>query len=361
MDSTKDSDKEPDKDDADKAEPATSESLEPSSSNEGQSSTTIDPDAPSELDSPLPEGADKPLSDVSDVKDIPKGEAGGQKAHFNIKENARNVYVLIFIGIFVVGIAITAFMAMGSKKKPAPVASIGSAALSSQALNQLAVSNSSLGTSSQTLTIQSNAVISGQLLVRGNLAVAGNIQSGGTIQASDIVASDSANLGSVQAKTLQIATNETVQGTSNIGSLIVEGTSSFSGAITASTISVTNLIISEGGSLTVPDHIGFTGTSPTHTVNNTVLGGGGSASLNGSDTSGTININTGNSPTSGCFLSATFNKSYTTTPRIIISPVGAPSGLVQFYSTITQTGFSICTDNVPPSGSVIIFDYFVMD
>jgi len=357
MDSAKDSDK----DEADdKAAEPKSESLESSSaSSEGQSSTP-DYDKPSDLDAPLPEGADKPLADISDVKDIPQGEASGNKAHFNIKENARNLYVLIFIAIFVVGIAITAFMAMSSKKKPIPVASIGSAALSETALNQLAVSNSSLGTSSQTLTIQSNAVISGQLLIRGNLAVAGNIQTGGTIQAPDIVASDSANLGSVQAKTIQIATNETVQGTSNIGNLIVEGTSTFGGAITASTISVNNLILSNGGSLTVPNHISFPGATPTHTVNNSVLGSGGSATLNGSDTSGTININTGSAPTPGCFISTTFNKPYTTTPRIIISPVGAPSGLVQYYATITTTGFSVCSDNAAPSGSVIIYDYFVM-
>jgi cytoskeletal protein CcmA (bactofilin family) len=358
MDSAKDSDKEEADDKS--AEPK-SESLESSSeSSEGQSSTP-DYDKPSELDAPLPDGADKPLADISDVKDIPQGEASGNKAHFSIKENARNVYVLIFIAIFVIGIAITAFMAMGSKKKPVPVASIGSAALSQTALNQLAVSNSSLGNSAQTLTIQSNAVISGQLLVRGNLAVAGNIQSGGTIQAADIVASDTANLGSVQAKTLQVATNETVQGASNIGNLVVEGTSTFSGAITASTISVNSLILSNGGSLTVPAHIGFPGATPTHTVGTVALGSGGSATLNGSDTSGTVNINTGSGAAPGCFISTTFNKPYTTTPRIIISPVGAPSGLVQYYATITATGFSICSDNAPPSGSVIIYDYFVMD
>ena len=314
---------------------------------------------PSELDAPLPEGADKPLSNTSDIADLPKNGPGGSKSHFKISDLTHNIYILIFIVIFVAGSGLTVYSMMSAKKK-APLATIGSTALSQTALNELAVSSANLGASAETLTVQSNAIFDGQLLTKGNLTVAGTLQTGGAIQAPSIVVSGAANLNTLQTESLQVANNETVQGTSNIGSLTVDGTSTFDGPITASQISVDKLILSSGGSLTVPDHISFPGASPARTIDSVALGDGGSASINGSDTSGTLNINTGSSPAVGCFAQIVFNQAYTSAPRIIITPIGAPSGTLQYYATTTATGFSICTDSTPASGLAYSFDYFVM-
>jgi cytoskeletal protein CcmA (bactofilin family) len=314
---------------------------------------------PSELDTKLPEGADKPLSNTSDIADLPKNGPGGQKSHFKISDITHNIYILIFIVIFAAGGGLTVYSMM-TAKKTAPLATIGSTDLSQTALNQLAVSSANLGASAETLTVQSNAIFDGQLLTKGNLTVAGTLQTGGAIQTPSITVSGTTNTSTLQTQTLQVANNETVAGTSNIASLTVDGTSTFSGAITASQISVAKLIISNGGSLTVPNHISFPGASPSKVSNSSVLGDAGSASINGSDTSGTVNINTGTGPTTGCFVQVTFNQAYSSAPRVLLTPVGAPSGLLQYYVTITSTGFSVCTDNTPAADTVYAFDYFVM-
>jgi cytoskeletal protein CcmA (bactofilin family) len=316
---------------------------------------------PSELDAPLPEGADKPLANTSDIADLPKTGAGGQKSNFKISDITHNIYVIVFLILFVAGAGLTVYSMMGGKKK-VPLATIGDTALSQTSLNELAASSASLGQAAETLTIQSNAVFSGQVLDKGNLTVAGTLQTGGAIQAPSIVASNSANLGDTQTKTLLDSGTLAVEGTSTLSNdLTVDGNSTFNGPITASQITVAKLILSNGGSLTIPNHIAFTGPPPARSsVNSSVLGGGGTATVSGSDTSGTVNVNTGNGPTPGCFVQITFNQAFTGTPRIVMTPVTSGAGQLEYYVTINSTGFSVCSANTPAGGSVDTFDYFVM-
>src|SRR5690606_19660637 len=103
--------------------------------------------------------------------------------------------------------------------------------------------------------------------------------------------------------------NTAVQGSTTLRDLSVSGSSTFSGAMTASQLTVSNLIISGNGTLQVPNHINFTGPTPGRTIG-TALGSGGSLSISGSDTSGTININTGSGTSAGCFARINFQKSF---------------------------------------------------
>jgi hypothetical protein len=109
----------------------------------------------------------------------------------------------------------------------------------------------------------------------------------------------------------------------------------------------------------VPNHISFPGSSPSRTIDSGVLGNGGSTSLNGSDTAGTVNINTGNNTSPGCFVQIKFNQPFTNQPHVIISPVGAVSAQTQYYTTRTTTSFSICTANAAPANQTLTYDYFV--
>jgi len=269
-----------------------------------------------------------------------------------------NVYLLIFILLLVVAGVIALVSYLNSQKTPTEP-DIENQALTTEALKSLANSDASVGNTAQTLTIQGSAVINGQTLARGNLNVAGNFQTGGSIQAPTLTVAGAANLGDTQINSLQIASNTAIQGTATLRDLNVSGSSSFSGPVTASQITVTRLILSGNASLEVPNHISFTGSTPSRTTNGGVLGNGGSANISGSDTAGTINVNSGNNPTSGCFITVRFNQAFPRQPRVIVSPSGQAAGKMQFYTERNTTAFSVCSANAPDSNQSYAFDYFV--
>jgi cytoskeletal protein CcmA (bactofilin family) len=269
-----------------------------------------------------------------------------------------NVYFLIFGLLVVIGGAV-AIVGYLNSQKPTAETSVASQQLTSEALKQLANNDVSVGSNSQTLSIQGNAIIQGQTLMRGDLNVAGNFQTGGSLQAPSITISGQSNLGTAQINSLQVATDTAVQGSTTLRDLNVAGAASFGGAITASQITVTNLVLSGNATLQVPNHISFAGPSPGHSINPTVLGSGGSASVNGSDTAGSVNVNTGSGTTTGCFVRINFNQNFTSQPRVIISPVGAAAGQTQYYVDRNNSGFSICASSPAPGNQAFAFDYFV--
>lgn len=269
-----------------------------------------------------------------------------------------NVYFLIFLMIVAVAGVIAAVNYLNSQK-PQADPNIATQSLSQDALKQLANTDATVGNASQTLNIQGNAIIAGQTLARGNLNVAGNFQSGGPITAPSITISGAANLGTAQINSLQVATDVAIQGKTTVRDLNVSGASSFSGPMTASQITVSQLILSGNAVLRIPNHISFTGPSPGRSISAGVLGAGGTASINGSDTTGTININTGANPQPGCFAQITFAQKFSNQPHVLVSPVGAGAGQLQYYVDRNQTSFSICTNNAAPANQVFAFDYFV--
>ncbi len=271
-----------------------------------------------------------------------------------------NVYLLLFILMVIVAAAVTIVNYLNSQKPP-ETPNIASQNLTPEALKQLANTDTSVGNTSQTLTIQGNAVISGQTLARGNLNVAGNLQVGGSIQAPNITISGQTNLGATQINSLQVAQNTAIQGTTTLRDLNVSGASSFSGTVTASQITVTRLILSGDGVLQLPNHLSFTGPSPSRSIiGSGILGSGGSVSINGSDTSGTINMNSGNGPNgSGCIVKVNFQRAFASQPRVIISPVGSGAATMDYYVDRDTKGFSLCTNSAPAANKTFAFDYFV--
>lgn len=269
-----------------------------------------------------------------------------------------NVYLLIFVVLVVVAGAITIVSFLNSQKAPQEAA-LENQALTTEALKSLANTDASVGNTAQTLTIQGSAIINGQTLARGNLNVAGNFQSGGSIQAPTITVSGAANLGDAQINSLQIASNTAIQGTTTLRDLNVSGSTSFGGAVTASQLTVTRLVMSGNASLEIPNHISFTGSTPSRTTNGGVLGNGGSANISGSDTAGTINVNSGNNPTAGCFITVRFNEPFPRQPRVIVSPSGSAAGQMQYYTERNTTTFSLCSANAPAANQSFAFDYFV--
>jgi len=325
---------------------------------DSQAPKTEESQAPADALSRTPDDLEQEQAATAAANPTPAGPAEKKISPIKRLFKKVNVYLLIFILIVVVAGAIAVVNYLNSQKAPVEP-TIASQELTEEALKDLANSDASVGGAAQTLTIQGNAIIAGQTLMRGNLNVAGNIQSGGSIQGPSLTISGSSNLGEAQINTLQVASNAAVQGSTTLRDLNVSGTTAFSGPVTASQITVTRLILSGNATLQVPNHISFTGASPSRTANGSVLGSGGSSSINGSDTTGTVSINTGNNPTAGCFVRVNFQQNFTNQAHVIITPIGQAAGSVDYYVDRNNSGFSICSANVAPANQAFAFDYFV--
>lgn len=269
-----------------------------------------------------------------------------------------NIYLLVFVLLVVVGIAIMVVSWINAQNSNKPI-SIADGSLTQDQLKSLANSDATIGGSAQTLTIQGNAVINGETLIRRNLAIAGDIQVGGTFKIQNMSVAGLSNLGSAQINSLQVASTTVLQGTTTIDALNVAGAANFSGSVQIGNLVVSKITLSGNGVLEVPNHITFTGAAPSRSINTAALGNGGSVSLNGSDSAGSINISTGNNTAPGCFVTINFNQRFANTPHVVVTPVGAAAGGLQYYITRTNANFQVCVANTAPTYSTFGFDYFV--
>src|SRR4029077_15019876 len=101
-------------------------------------------------------------------------------------------------------------------------------------------------------------------------------------------------------------------------SLQVNSSGSFSGPLSAPQITTNSLQLN--GDLVLTHHISAGGATPSRS-NGTALGSGGTSSVSGSDTSGSITINTGSGPGPGCLISVNFAANVNSTAQVSISPV----------------------------------------
>jgi hypothetical protein len=270
-----------------------------------------------------------------------------------------NIYLLLFLLLLVTAVAITVVMVLRSKKADPNNQAITSQGLSQDALEQLANSDTTVGSPKQILNIASNAVFSGAVLMRSNLEVAGTVKVGGELFLPGITVSGNSKLSEVQASSLAVSGPATIQGvfTAKNG-MNVTGKSSFNGELSAAQLTTGSLQLN--GDLKLTHHITAGGPIPS-IARGTALGGGGTATVSGSDTAGSIAISTGNSPPAGCFATITFNRTYTNTPHIIISPVGSSAAELNYYVNRTTSNFSICATNAAPSGATFGFDYMALE
>jgi cytoskeletal protein CcmA (bactofilin family) len=227
-------------------------------------------------------------------------------------------------------------------------------------LQQLASSDVTVGDAKQTLNVQSNAVFAGKVLVRESLDVAGNIQVGGAMTMPGLTVSGKSTFEDLQVnKSLNVALDTAVQGQMTVQkSLSVNGSGTFSGPVSAPAISTSSLQLN--GNLTLTKHIAAGGATPSRT-NGEALGAGGTTAVSGSDIAGNINVNTGGSPVAGCFATITFSQKYNSTPRVIVTPIGASAANLGYYITRSTSTFAVCAANNPPANANFGFDYFVIE
>lgn len=331
-----------------------------------ESLETLDaPETSTEIGNPAEGAGDTPLASPDGAAGGGLAEppgSGGQTAKPPKQPkrwlHSANLYLAGFILLVLVAVGLIVFAITKSGHPQTP--QITSQNLSPQALKQLATSNTNIGSSNQLLTVQSNAIFTGQVLAQKSLEVAGDLKVGGNLSLPRVVVSGTSQFGSVQVnQDLSVAGNAAIQGALSINSsLSASGGGNFGGPISAPQVTANSLQLN--GNLNLTHHISAGGGTPSISRGGAV-GSGGSASLSGSDTAGSISINTGGSPPAGCFATVSFTQAFNATPHIIVTPIGSAAGGLQYYVTRSTTQFSVCTNNSAPAGANFGFDYIAFD
>jgi cytoskeletal protein CcmA (bactofilin family) len=302
------------------------------------------------LDAPAPDDKAAPSSGVGQPKQGPE-KPGGTGRGFNI-------YFIFFILVVLAAVGSIVF-AVQSAQKASKSNAKKTQSLTSQQISTLKGNTTLVGDAKTTLDIQSNAIFEGEVLVRSDLSIAGSLKLGKSLSLSDITVNGAGTFGSLNVSgTSTVAGNAAVQGALSVQKgLTVNGGASF-GNLSVGQLSVTTLQLA--GDLSVNRHIITSGGNPTRTAG-TALGGGGTVSVSGSDTAGTVTISTGNGPPAGLFVTVNFNQRFGSTPHVIITPVGFAAGSISYYVTRDTNGFSIGCATPPPAGASFAFDYFVVN
>ena len=268
-----------------------------------------------------------------------------------------SIYLSIF-GLFVVVIIVLTVMAyLHGRSANTPIADQN---LTPTELSHLASSNQVVGNSNQVLSVQSSSVFNGQVLVRKNLQVAGTLKVGGSLNLPGISVSGNSIFSQMQiANNLSVGGNTNIQGSLTLRKdLSVNGNGAFSGSLSAPQITVGSLQLN--GALNLTHHINAGGPIPSHSTGS-AAGSGGTSSISGSDSAGTVSINTGSSPAAGCYITVNFVSAFSSTPDIVITPIGSSSASLNYYITRSTSTFSICSINTPQPGQSYTFDYIVLD
>lgn len=267
-----------------------------------------------------------------------------------------NLYLIVF-GILVLAAGVVVYVSIKTGAPPSNTGKAGS--LTDQQLATLKGSTTLVGDSKSTLDVQSNSIFEGQVLLRSNLNVAGSLQVGKSLSLPSITVGGSGTFGQIGISGgLNVSKDTVINGQLTVkNNLSVSGTASF-GALDVSTLSVTTLNIR--GDLTFNQHLVSSGGGPGQS-GGTALGGGGTVSVSGTDTAGSINVNTGSGAPAGCFVTISFTHHFNSTPYVVISPANSTAATIEYYVTNRSSGgFSVCSASAPGSGKNFVYNYVVI-
>lgn len=269
--------------------------------------------------------------------------------------NKVNIYMIVFILLVLAGGAVT-FVSI-KPAKTVTTTPIGK--LSDQQLAALKSNSTIVGDAKQTLDIQSSTILEGPVLARSDLNVAGSLKVGGVLSLPSITITGNGNFAQIGITGgLSVGGDTNLQGQLTVSkNLNVTGAASF-GSLSVSSLSITSLSVKNDFSIS--KHIVTNGGVPGRTAG-TAIGGGGTVSVSGSDTAGSITINTGSAPPAGLFVTISFNQKFAATPHVVITPVGSAAAGLQYYINRDANGFSVGTANAPPATATFGFDYIVIE
>jgi hypothetical protein len=293
---------------------------------------------------------------------VPQPAAPKPKSWNKLKNRATTgaSIAILFAFLLAVGLAIGYFWAQRNKPASTEKKTVIET-LSKEDLQKLNDIGGNLGTSGQTLNIGANALFRGKADVTGDLTIGGRLNANGPVTLSELNIA-----GETQSSGLRVGSNLTVAGSTTLGreviiggatninnNLIVTGRATI-GALNASTISVRSIAVT--GPITVA-HLATSG--PTPFVQAGSIGAGGTVSISGNDTAGTVNINTGSGVSTNVTLATvTFRAPYGATVHVQITPLTSGAATANAYVTRSPSSFVIRAVN-PPSSQTLSFDYIV--
>lgn len=319
------------------------------------------PQTPPSVDDNSLDKQDTVVSSENTAQDKKNKQAlqGGFFTRIVKKLSFLNIYLLLFLFIVVLAIIIT-FISIQNNRNSDKKGVISAQNLTNDSLNTLSDNNTVIGNSKQTLTVASNSTFNGKVLFKDSIDVAGTIRIGGSLSLPGLTVSGTSSFENVQVgNAITIGNDANINGNLNVlKSLSVSGGASFGGAISAAQLNIDRLTLNQD--LVLNRHIRTSGGTP-GVDNGTAVGGGGTTSINGSDTSGTITLNIGAAPAAGVLATVTFVNSFAGDPHVVVTPVGSSAAALDWYISRDSQGFSVSTITPPTSGTSFSFDYIVMN
>lgn len=271
--------------------------------------------------------------------------------------NKVNVYFLLFVFILILA-CVVLFVAIQSSKNQAKKDETATQKLTEDALKSLEGSDAKVGDPKQLLSIESNAIFAGKVMIKDGLEVAGAIKVGGALSLPGITVSGTSQFDQVQLNSLSISGNATIQGQLTVQKgLSVAANGSFAGTLSAPVISTDKLVLNQD--LQLNRHIDAGGATPSISPGG-AIGGGGTVSISGSDTAGTVTVNNGGGSSAGIVATVTFSVRFSANPHVVITPVcSSACNLGAYVISRTANGFSIGVINNP--GGSYSFDFIALD
>jgi len=335
-------------------------------------------------DSPTPLAAGnlqaEPLSDgtVPTVLDpgarAPKGVvAKGRASLTAVYQRADIVTTLVtfVVAIIAAGVVLGGYLYLTRTTKKAVVAAPTVTTLDQKDLEKLGTFfGGTGGGSAQILTISSSALFSNRVAINNDLKVTGNISTTGTTNLGDLIVDKTSTLGVTNVRAaLNVAGPLTLQspallngGATAKGDLSASGNGTFGGSLSAGVINTSTLAVT--GNLNLSGHLIITGQRPGISLGGEA-GSGASTNIDGNDSAGTVSVNTGSvsfnaTNSGGLLINVTFHTAYGRVPRVLLTPVGQFAGALPYYVQRTATGFTIGAASGIHSNTGYTFDYWVV-
>lgn len=274
---------------------------------------------------------EKPLGVIAPKPTKPK------KKLPKLKLNKTSALIILIIVICIAGVSIYLFFIKAKTQKTTSVV-INTQSLDNGVLNQLTPDDESK--SNKQLTISANTLFKNDTSVQGSLAALKNLTVAGTTD--------------LQGPT-NIRDNLTVGRALNVGSGLT-----VNGQITASSLNVGSINISNinvSGDLVFGGHISPSGANLSARTSN--ASSGGSVSVTGNDTSGTIIITTGGGSASGELAVISFRRGFSGTPKVQLTPINSPASSLNYFATRSANMFTVNSSSNTTANTTYVFDYFV--
>lgn len=186
------------------------------------------------------------------------------------------------------------------------------------------------------ITVQKSAEILENITVRGSSTILGSTTIGGDLLSNG---------------------NLTIKGNSNLtGNVAINGQLSVA-ALNTGAVNATSVTLN--GDLGYAGHLRPGGQTPQTRGGN--ASAGGSVSISGNDTAGTISIQTGGgAAAAGELATITFVKAFSGTPKVQLTPVNDAASRLNYFTSRNPNFFTVSSTSSLSANTTYVFDYFVV-